>query len=86
MTSPVADVSPSARAFCTFLGDIGSAGPSRGGGAWWILGNERHLKRSFPERPWDFRLVGVLADVVVGRPPAEGFSRGWLWGPLPPYV
>ena len=82
MTSPVADVSPSARAFCTFLGDIGSAGPSRGGGAWWILGNERHLKLFFPERPWDFPLGS--SPTWLWAPPAQGFSCGWLWGPLPP--
>ena len=36
-TSPVAEVSPSARAFCSFLGDSDSAGPSRGPSTWWIL-------------------------------------------------
>ncbi len=37
ITSPVAEVSPSARAFCSSLGDSDSAGPSRGPSTWWIL-------------------------------------------------
>ena len=33
----VAEVSPSARAFCSSLGDSNSAGPSRGPSTWWML-------------------------------------------------